>query len=86
MRLLNSVKRYVHSCTTDSISVTFILHYNMKLLTVIIGKEQSDGNKRVECSKRRLARLLFAKDICNVKPAAFHKFNTKQPQLCSRCC
>jgi len=48
MRLLNSVKRYVHSCTTDSKYVTFIPHYNMKLLSIIIGKEQPDRNKYVE--------------------------------------
>ena len=85
MRLLNSVNRYVHSCTTDSKSVTLIPHYNTKLLTIIIGKEEPDRNKYVERNKRRLARLLLAKDTCNLKPAAFHKFNIKQPQLCSRC-
>jgi len=57
----------------------------MKLLAIIIGKEQPDRNKYVEHNKRRLARLLFAKDTRNVKPAASHKFNIKQPQLCSRC-
>jgi len=57
----------------------------MKVLTIIIGKEQPGRNKYVECNKPRLARLLFAKDTCNVKLAAFHKFNIKHPQLCSRC-
>jgi hypothetical protein len=51
----------------------------MKLLTKIIGKEEEDRKKHVEWNKRRLPMLSFAKDIRNVKPAAFHKFNIKQP-------
>jgi hypothetical protein len=75
----------MYSCTTDSKFVTFIPHYKMKLLAIIIGNEQPDRNKYVERNKRRLARLLFAKDTHKVKPAASHNFNIKQPQLCSRC-